>query len=78
MGVVHTKNLDYEIHKCEAQGSYRKMVFSPDGSHLTGMVLMGDISNAGLYRHVIQEKMHVEKFKRQIINHCLHWGHFIK
>jgi hypothetical protein len=35
------------------------------------MVLMGDISNAGLYRHVIQEKIPVEKFKLQIIHHCL-------
>lgn len=78
MGVVHTKELDCEIHKYEVQGSYRKMVFSPDGSRLIGMVLIGDISNAGLYRHVIQEKMPVEKFKHQIISHCLHWGHFIK
>lgn len=78
MGVVHTKDLDCEIHKRETQGAYRKMVFSPDGSHLIGMVLMGDISNAGLYRHVIQEKMPIEKFKLQIIDHCLHWGHFIK
>lgn len=78
MGVVHTKDLACEIHKSEAQGSYRKMVFSSDGSHLIGMVLMGNISNAGLYRHVIQEKMPVEKFKLQIIDHCLHWGHFIK
>lgn len=77
MGVVHTKALDCEIHKSGTQGAYRKMVFSPDGSHLIGMVLMGDISNAGLYRHVIQEKMPVEKFKHQIINHGLHWGHFI-
>lgn len=78
MGGVHTKDLDCEIHRCEAHGSYRKMVFSPDGSRLIGMVLIGDISNAGLYRHVIQEKMPVENFKHQIIDHCLHWGHFIR
>lgn len=78
MGVVHTRELDCEIHKYEARGSYRKMVFSPDGNRLVGMVLIGDISNAGLYRHVIQEKMAVGKFKHQIINHGLHWGHFMK
>jgi len=78
MGVVHTRDLDCEIHKFEAQGFFRKMVFSSDGSHLIGMVLIGDISTAGLYRHVIQEKIPVEKFKHQIIDHCLHWGHFIK
>jgi NAD(P)H-nitrite reductase large subunit len=78
MGVVHTTDLDCEIHTSGNQEAYRKMVFSPDGSHLIGMVLVGDITNAGLYRHVIQEKMPVGKFKHQIINHCLHWGHFIK
>jgi hypothetical protein len=40
-----------------------------------GMVLIGDITNAGIYRHVIQEKMDVTPFKGQIINHTLHWGH---
>jgi NAD(P)H-nitrite reductase large subunit len=78
MGMVHTKAQDCEIHKNETYESYRKMVFSPDGSRLIGMVLVGDISNAGLYRHVIQEKMPVKKFKQQIITHCLHWGHFMK
>jgi NAD(P)H-nitrite reductase large subunit len=78
MGMVHTRALDCEVHTHAAQGSYRKMVFSPDGSHLIGMVLVGNISNAGLYRHVIQEQVPVGKFKHQIINHCLHWGHFIK
>ncbi len=78
MGMVHTKDLDCEIHKSGGQGYFRKMIFSADGSHLIGMVLIGDISNAGLYRQVIQEKMCVEKFKHQIIRHRLHWGHFIK
>ncbi len=78
MGMVHTNNLDCEIHTSGNLEAYRKMVFSPDGSHLIGMVLVGDITNAGLYRHVIQEKMPVGKFKHQIINHSLHWGHFIK
>jgi len=40
-----------------------------------GMVLIGNITNAGIYRHVIQEKMDVTPFKGQIINHTLHWGH---
>lgn len=78
MGKVHTKEDNYEIHTCQTRDSYRKMVFSPDGSHLVGMVLIGDISNAGLYRHVIQENMAVNQLKHQIIEHSLHWGHFIK
>ncbi|WP_232364104.1 NAD(P)/FAD-dependent oxidoreductase [Desulforapulum autotrophicum] len=78
MGLVHTKDLDCEIFRSGGQGSFRKMVFSSDGRHLIGMVLIGDISNAGLYRHVIQGKKLVEKFKHHIIGHNLHWGHFIK
>ena len=78
MGIVHTRELDCEIHCHTTRMSHRKMVFSPDGDRLMGMVLVGDISNAGLYRHVIQEKMAVGRFKREIIHHALHWGHMIR
>ena len=78
MGLVHTRELNCEIYSHTTRMSHRKMVFSPDGARLMGMVLVGDIRNAGLYRHVIQERMAVERFKREIINHSLHWGHFIR
>ncbi len=78
MGLVHTRGLNCEIHSHTTRMSHRKMVFSPDGARLMGMVLVGDIRNAGLYRHVIQERVAVKRFKREIINHSLHWGHFIR
>jgi len=78
MGVVHTSGLDCEVHRHRSRGSYRKMVFSPDGARLVGMVLIGDIRNAGLYRHVIRERMEVSHIKRQIIDHSLHGGHFFR
>lgn len=78
MGIVHTSGLDYETHVHESRGAYRKLVFSPDGERLLGVLLLGDISRAGLYRFVIREKMPVAKIKSQIINHALHYGHFIR
>lgn len=78
MGMVHTRELDCEIHCHTTRTAHRKMVFSPDGDRLMGMVLVGDIRNAGLYRQVIQEKMAVERFKQEIIHHSLHWGIMIR
>ncbi len=78
MGIVHTSGLDYETHVHESRGAYRKLVFSPDGKRLMGVLLLGDISRAGLYRFVIRERMPVEKIKSQIINHTLHYGHFLR
>jgi NAD(P)H-nitrite reductase large subunit len=78
MGRVHTRELNCEIYSHTNRMSHRKMVFSPDGDRLMGMVLVGDIRNAGLYRQVIQEKMAVERFKQEIIHHSLHWGIMIR
>ena len=78
MGVVHTTGGDYEIHRNATETAYRKLVFSPDGTRLVGAVFVGDIKNAGLYRYVIREKMPVCDFKRQLIDHSLHYGHFMK
>lgn len=78
MGRVHTRDLDCEVFTRTTDTFHRKMVFSPDGSRLMGMVLVGDIKNAGLYRHVIQEQTPVDRFKKEVINHRLHWGHFMK
>ena len=77
MGIVHTKDLDYETHVSGSPTAYRKLVFSPDGTRLVGVLLMGDISRAGLYRSVIKERMVVSGIKSHIINHTLHYGHFI-
>jgi len=78
MDAVHTAGRNYEIHRIETKASYRKMVFNSDGNRLIGAILVGDITNAGIYRYVIREKISVSGFKRQIIDHSLHYGHFMR
>ena len=78
MGVVHTAGTPYEVHSASSAKAYRKFVFSPDGDRLVGVLLVGDISRAGLYRLVIRESMDVTHIKSQIINHKLHYGHFLQ
>jgi NAD(P)H-nitrite reductase large subunit len=77
MGIIHTTGTDYETHIHGSRNAYRKLVFSPDGGRLVGVLLVGDIAKAGLYRFVIKEKMPVAKIKSHIIAHTLHYGHFI-
>jgi nitrite reductase (NADH) large subunit len=78
MGMVHTEGSDYEVHISESSRSYRKVIFSPDGERLVGILLIGDISRAGLYRSIIREKRAVADIKSQIINQTLHYGHLLK
>ncbi len=78
MGVVHTTGGEYEIHRHGTTNTYRKVVFDTDGRHLVGAIFVGDIRNAGLYRSIIREKRDVARFKRQIIDHTLHYGYFQK
>jgi len=77
MGIVHTSATDYETHVFSTRKTYRKLVFSADGEIMVGALFIGDISNAGLYRYVIREKMPVAKIKPFIINHTLHYGHLL-
>ncbi len=78
MGVVHTTGKDCEVHQKTTASTFRKLVFDATGTRLIGAVLIGDITNAGLYRYVIREKMDVARFKRPIIDHTLHYGHFMR
>ncbi|MFH1242899.1 MAG: FAD-dependent oxidoreductase [Pseudomonadota bacterium] len=78
MGVVHTDGTDYETHLSETGGSYRKLVFTPDGSLLVGAVLVGDVSRAGLYRYLIRERTPVEHLRSEILGHRLHYGRFLR
>ena len=78
MGIVHTHGTDYETHISATRRAYRKVVFSPEGDRLVGILLIGDIARAGLYRLVIREKMPVKHIKRHIINHTLHYGHMMR
>ena len=61
MGIVHTTNTDYEVHVSATGSTYRKVVFSPDGKRLVGVLFIGDITGAGIYRYVIRENMQIVK-----------------
>ena len=78
MGIVHTTGTQYEVYSTGSAKAYRKVVFSPDGNRLVGVLFVGDIARAGLYRLVIRERIDVAQIKSHIINHSLHYGHFIK
>lgn len=77
MGIVHTTGTPYEVHTTSLAKAYRKLVFSPEGDRLVGVLLVGDITRAGLYRLVIRERMDVTPIKSHIINQTLHYGHFL-
>jgi NADPH-dependent 2,4-dienoyl-CoA reductase/sulfur reductase-like enzyme len=77
MGIVHTRGTDYETHISSGSDFYRKIVFSPDGSRLAGVVLSGDITGAGLLRLVMRQRMPVSAFKGEIIRGRLNYGHFV-
>jgi NAD(P)H-nitrite reductase large subunit len=78
MGIVHTAGTPYEAHVANTADTYRKVVFSEDGDRLIGAVLVGDISCAGFYRHLIRERTPVNGLKADIIGQRLHYGHFIR
>lgn len=78
MGIVHTNNTDYEVHVRANGSTYRKVVFSPDGDRLVGVLFVGNITGAGMYRYVIRENMPISEMKSLIINQRLHYGHFMK
>jgi nitrite reductase (NADH) large subunit len=77
MGIVHTADTDYETHVSATQQAYRKLVFSPQGDRLIGALFVGDIAGAGLYRHVIRQRVPVADIKSHIVRHRLHYGHLL-
>lgn len=77
MGTVHTADTDFETYVFSTKRFYRKLVFSSQGNRLIGTVFVGDITNAGLYRYLIQNQLPVADIKSFIIGHRLHYGHLI-
>lgn len=77
MGVVHTRGTDFETHVEKTRHTFRKIVFSKDGSRLVGALFIGNINNAGIYRYIIREQKNIEPFKLHLINHTVHYGHFM-
>ena len=78
MGIVHTRGTDYEVHVSATGTTYRKVVFSPDGERLVGVLFIGDITHAGMYRYLIRENRQISGIKSHIAGQTLHYGHFLK
>ena len=78
MGNVHTRDSNYEVHVSATGSTYRKVVFSPDGERLVGVLFVGDITGAGMYRYLIRESRQISKIKTHIVDQTLHYGHFLK
>jgi len=78
MGIVHTAGTGYETHVFRAGDAYRKLVFTADGERLVGAVFVGDIARAGLYRHLIRERAQLDGLKAAVVEHRLHYGHFLR
>jgi NAD(P)H-nitrite reductase large subunit len=77
MGLVHTQDKDVEAVIERSNSTYRKIVFNKEGDRLIGALFIGDITNAGMYRYVIREQKPINRFKSHLINHTLHYGHFM-
>jgi molecular chaperone DnaK (HSP70) len=54
------------------------VAFNKDGERLVGVLFIGNITGAGMYRYVIRERMPVRGIKAHLINQTLHYGHFMK
>lgn len=74
MGTVHPDGKNFEVHTASSVDSYRKLVFSRDGSRLVGLVMIGRIEGAGLYRYLIRENRDIRQHKARIIEGSLHAG----
>lgn len=78
MGIVHTRGTDYEVHVSATGTTYRKVVFSSDGERLVGVLFIGDITHAGMYRYLIRENRQISGIKPHIAGQTLHYGHLLK
>jgi nitrite reductase (NADH) large subunit len=77
IGQVHTKGQDAEIHIRKTDRTYKKLVFNKQGGKLIGALFIGDINRAGLYRLIIRERKELTKIKKEVIEHKIHYGHFL-
>ncbi len=74
MGIVHPDKNACEVHTASSSDSYLKLVFSQEGDRLLGLVMIGRIEKAGLYRYIIRERRDISPLKDKIIRQRLHAG----
>jgi NAD(P)H-nitrite reductase large subunit len=74
MGVVHPDESIHEVHTETGNNRFLKLVFSGDGRRLAGLVMIGRIEGAGLYRYLIRENRDISAIKTKILAQTLHTG----
>lgn len=65
-GLVNPEKGDFTVLVREAKGRYWKCVL--DGERLVGFVLVGDIERAGIFVHLIRERIPVSTFREKLLD----------
>lgn len=65
-GIVNPQGEGFEILRREEESRYRKFVLA--GERLVGFVLVGDIERAGIFVHLIRERIPVTSFREKLLD----------
>ncbi len=76
IGLIEPENKDYEVIIEDNIDSYKKLVFK--GDILAGLIFIGDITNAGIYKNIIKNKIPVGHLKEEAIKGNLGYINFIR
>ncbi len=77
VGITNPAGEDYQelkVHRPE-ENLYRKLVFQ--GNLLRGMILVGDIEQAGVLAALIKNKVNVSKFKNRLLEKSFSFADFV-
>ncbi|MBI4289363.1 MAG: NAD(P)/FAD-dependent oxidoreductase [Chloroflexi bacterium] len=76
VGAIHGQDPHHEVHARQWDGVYHKFVFL--GNRLVGMLLIGDVDKAGIYRALIREGADISTIKDKIVSRTLNYAAFLK
>ncbi|MEW6663532.1 MAG: FAD-dependent oxidoreductase [Bacillota bacterium] len=78
VGLTNPKGERYEVlvNHCPVSNHYKKLVLDKD--RLVGMVLVGDISKAGLYAGLIKKRANVQPIKDCLLDQGFSYAHFLR
>lgn len=76
VGAVHDKNDGFEVYRQREGETYRKLVFYND--RIVGSLFLGDVSRAGIYTHLIKNRIPIPSIKQAAVSGRLNYSHFVK
>ncbi len=76
VGAIQGSEPEYEVHSQCRDSTYHKFVFQ--GNRLVGMLLVGDVDKAGIYRTLIREGSDISQVKDKIISKTLTYAAYQK